>query len=71
VQDLEELVSRITSQYILSGSEVLKVVSHAESLLLMATKPDEPKMSQKMSEQKIMKVRRDQYLPRPKAIRSD
>jgi hypothetical protein len=43
VQDLEEPVSRITSQYVLSGSEVVKVVSHEESLLLMATKPDEPK----------------------------
>jgi hypothetical protein len=43
VQDPEELVSRITSQYVPSGSEVVKVVSHAESLLLMATKPAEPK----------------------------
>ena len=43
MQDPEELVSRITSQYVSSGSEVVKVVFHAESLLLMATNPAEPK----------------------------
>jgi hypothetical protein len=43
VQDPEDLVPRITSQYVPSGRDVVKVVFHAESLLLMATKPDEPK----------------------------
>jgi len=43
VQDPEVLIPLITSQYVPSGSNVVKVVLHEESPLLMATKPAEPR----------------------------
>jgi hypothetical protein len=45
VQDPKELVPLMTSQYEPSVSDVVKVVLHAKSLLLMATKPAEPDIS--------------------------
>jgi hypothetical protein len=38
----DELLPPMTSQYDPSAIEVLNAVVHAESALLMATKPDEP-----------------------------
>jgi len=43
VHDPEVLVPLITSQYVPSASNVVKVVLHGESPLLIATKPAEPR----------------------------
>jgi len=43
VHDPEALAPLITSQYVPSASNVVKVVLHGESSLLMATKPADPR----------------------------